>query len=85
MNKNMFARFIQNCDRTHFKDIALEKDGKLIPLKKMLVSRDNKRLYFGKKRGKNNKEKSNRCITLFFFDCEKEPKSVGNLDFPHTL
>ncbi len=46
MNKNMFARFIQNCDRTHFKDIALEKDGKLIPLKKMLVSRDNKRLYF---------------------------------------
>lgn len=46
MNKNMFARFIQNCDRTHFKEIALEKNGKLIPLKKMLVSRDNKRLYF---------------------------------------
>lgn len=46
MNKNMFARFIQNCDRTHFKDIALEKDGKLIPLKKIIVSRDNKRLYF---------------------------------------
>lgn len=46
MNKNMFARFIQNCDRTRFKDIALEKDGKLTPLKKMLLSRDNKRLYF---------------------------------------
>lgn len=46
MNKNMFARFIQNCDRTHFKDIALEKDGKLIPLKKMLVSKDSKRIYF---------------------------------------
>ncbi|MGN0606510.1 MAG: hypothetical protein ACI4JM_08315 [Oscillospiraceae bacterium] len=46
MNKNMFARFIQNCDRTHFKDIALEKDEKLIPLKKIIVSRDNKRLYF---------------------------------------
>ena len=44
----------------------------------------NSALYFGKKRGKNHQEKSNRCITLFFFDCEKEPKSVGNLDFPHT-
>lgn len=42
----MFARFIQNCDRSHFKDIALEKDEKLIPLKKIIVSRDNKRLHF---------------------------------------
>ena len=27
--------------------------------------------------------KVNLC-SLFFFDCEKESKSVGNLDFPHT-
>lgn len=46
MNKNMFARFIQHCGRNYFKDIAIEKDGKLIPLKKIIVSRDNKRLYF---------------------------------------
>ena len=38
MNKNMFARFIQHCGKNYFKDIALEKDGKLIPLKKIIVS-----------------------------------------------
>lgn len=46
MTKNQFANFVRKCNPQCFKEIALEKSGKLIPLKKMLESKDSKRIYF---------------------------------------
>lgn len=46
MTKNQFANFVRNCDSKYFKEMTLEKRGKLIPLKKMLESKDSKRIYF---------------------------------------
>lgn len=46
MNKNTFARLIQRCDRSHIGNMALEKDGKLIPLRKITISKDSKKIHF---------------------------------------
>jgi len=46
MTKNQFTRLVQRCDSNHFTSIALEKNGKIIPLRKMHISHDDKRIYF---------------------------------------
>lgn len=46
MTKNLFTHFIRHCDPQHIKETAIERNGKLIPIKKMIVSKDSKRIYF---------------------------------------
>ena len=46
MTKNQFANFIRKCDSKSFKEMTLEKSGKIIPLKKMIESKDSQRIYF---------------------------------------
>ena len=46
MTKNQFIRFVKNCNPKHFREMTLEKRGKLIPLKKIIESKDSKKIYF---------------------------------------
>ncbi len=54
MTKNLFAHFIRHCDPQHIKETAIEENGKLIPIKKMIVSKDSKRIYFHAVNEKDN-------------------------------
>ena len=54
MTKNQFTRLIQRCDSKHFTAIALEKDGKITPLKSIKIDRKNRRLYLNITEEKGN-------------------------------
>lgn len=46
MTKKQFTNLIRKCDSDIFKEIAIEKDGVLIPISKIGISQDRKRIYF---------------------------------------
>lgn len=46
MTKKQFTNLIRKCDSDIFKEIAIEKDGALIPISKIGISQDRNRIFF---------------------------------------
>lgn len=46
MTKNQFTNLIRNCNSDLFTEIAIEKNGVVIPIKKIGVARDDKKIFF---------------------------------------
>lgn len=62
MTKIQFFNFVRQCNPQCFKEMALEIKGKFIPLKKMLESKDSKRIYFHAVDGQNDYNIFKNCI-----------------------
>lgn len=65
MTKKQFTNLIRKCDSDIFKEIAIEKDGVLIPISKIGISQDRNRIFF---HTKNNNHKTAIAMNNYNID-----------------